>query len=193
MTGKTHIAIGATVGLMISIGQPIETQFMLILSSVIGSLIPDLDHPKAKLNQKLLIFNNKLYSTLFYLMLAVGLFYLYSITDNFLFRLSGIISAFIGISTHRGFTHSLVGLFLFSWVVKLITTRFNLNSIYIGFVIGYTLHLVADFFTIKGIKLFFPLNVSISSPIILNPNKMYENLVFNFLCIYSMYLLLKII
>jgi inner membrane protein len=193
MTGKTHIAIGTTVGLILSIGQPMETQIMLVLSSVIGSLMPDLDHPKAKLNQKLLIFKNKIYSTIFYLSLSFGFRYLFLHTDNIVYKLLGILTLLIGISTHRSFTHSLLGLFFVAYIVKIIAYKYNLYPVFLGFTIGYALHLLADFFTIKGIKLFFPLAFNVSSPIILNPNKMYENLVFNLLCIYSVYLLLKVI
>ncbi|NMB27491.1 MAG: metal-dependent hydrolase, partial [Tissierellia bacterium] len=47
MTGKTHVAIGIAAGLTISFGQRVENQLILVLASALGSLIPDLDHPKA--------------------------------------------------------------------------------------------------------------------------------------------------
>ena len=55
MTGKTHMAIGVAAGLTVSVQQPLQNQIMIVLASVLGSLIPDLDHPKSKLNQKLLL------------------------------------------------------------------------------------------------------------------------------------------
>ena len=189
MTGKTHIAIGITIGLTISSGQPVENQLILVLASALGSLIPDLDHPKSKLNQKLLFIKNKLYSTLFYLSIAIGSIYLYLTTDNNIFGLLGVISFLIGISTHRGFTHSIVGLLLFSWMVKIFTLKYNLFFIHSGFVAGYASHLVADFFTVKGIKLFYPVDSSISSPIIIKTNSLFENIIFLFLSLYSMFLL----
>lgn len=45
--------------------------------------------------------------------------------------------------------------------------------------IGYVLHLVAGFFSIKGIKLFYPLKTSVSSPIMIrefNPHFLYYSL-----------------
>lgn len=191
MTGKTHIAIGVTVGLILSAGQPVENQLILVISSALGSLIPDLDHPKSKLNQKLLIFKNKLYSSIFYLSLTAAFTYLFFFTGNNIFKLLGIITFLIGTSSHRGFTHSIIGFLLFSWMVKLITIEYHINSIYIGFRIGYLLHLVADFFTLKGIKLFFPLDTNISSPIILKPNTILEDLIFVWLAIYSVFLLIN--
>lgn len=190
MTGKTHIAIGVTVGLILSDGQPVENKIILVLSAALGSLVPDLDHPKAKLNQKLLIFKNKLYSSLFYFALAAGFACLFLFSGNFVFKLLGILSFLIGTSNHRGFTHSIIGFLLFSWMVKLVTSDYQLNSIYLGFTTGYMLHLIADFFTLKGIKLFFPVNENISSPIILKPNTILEELIFICLSIYSLFLLI---
>lgn len=77
MTGKTHMAIGIVAGLTASADQPLENQLVLVMASVLGSLLPDLDHPKAKLNQKLLIFKNKFYRVLFYLSFAAGFTYLF--------------------------------------------------------------------------------------------------------------------
>jgi len=189
MTGKTHIAIGITAGLILSSGQPVENQLILILSSALGSLVPDLDHPKSKLNQKLLFINNKFYSALFYLSLTAGSIYLYFSTGNYVFSILGVITLLIGISIHRSFTHSIVGILLFSWIMKIVTLKYNLPSLYSGFVLGYVLHLVADFFTVKGIKLFFPLNLSISSPIIIKTSSVSENIIFTLLSLYSMFLL----
>lgn len=190
MKGKTHIAIGVTVGLVLSAGQPIENQLTLVLSAALGSLVPDLDHPKAKLNQKLLFFKNKFYSLLFYLALTAGFTCLFLFNGNFVFKLLAIISFLIATSSHRGFTHSIIGFLLFSMMAKLVTEEYKLYDIYLGFTTGYLLHLVADFFTLKGIKLFFPLDENISSPIILKPNTMLEEFIFICLSIYSLYLLI---
>lgn len=191
MKGKTHIAIGVTVGLILSAGQPVENQLTLVLSAALGSLVPDLDHPKSKLNQKLLLFKNKLYSSLFYLSLTAGFACLSFFTGNFVFKLLAIISFLIGTSTHRGFTHSIIGFLLFSLMAKLVTEEYQLYDIYSGFTTGYLLHLVADFFTLKGIKLFFPLDENISSPIILKPNTILEDMIFISLSIYSLFLLIS--
>lgn len=193
MTGKTHMAIGIVAALTISVGQPIENQLVLVAASVTGSLIPDLDHPKAKLNQKLLIIRNEIYRVLFYLSLATGFIYLYFLTENNIFGLLGIVTLFIGLSSHRGFTHSIIGFLAVSYMVKLATVKYNLSLVYSGFIIGYVLHLLADFFTIKGVRLFFPLKTNISSPIIIKPNSEFENILFVLLTIYSIFLLYNFI
>ncbi|MDR7855647.1 metal-dependent hydrolase [Tissierella sp.] len=193
MTGKTHMAIGIVAALTVSVGQPIENQLVLVAASVIGSLIPDLDHPKAKLNQKLLFIKNEIYRVLFYLSLAIGFIYLYFLTENNIFGLLGIVTLFIGLSSHRGFTHSIIGFLTVSYMVKLMTAKYNLSLVYSGFIIGYVLHLLADFFTIKGVRLFFPLKTNISSPIIIKPNSEFEDILFVLLTIYSIFLLYNFI
>ena len=189
MTGKTHVAIGIVAGLTISVGQPIENQLVLVLTSVIGSLIPDLDHPKAKLNQKLLFLKNEFYRTLFYLSLAAVFAYFYLQTQNNVFGLLTIMTFFIGISSHRSFTHSIIGFLVVSSIVNLIAVKYRLPFISSGFVIGYVLHLVADFFTVKGIQLFYPLKTDISSPIIIRTDSAMEDIIFTLLSLYSVFLL----
>lgn len=189
MTGKTHVAIGIVAGLTISAEQPLENQLILVLASVLGSLVPDLDHPKAKLNRKLLFIKNKFYKTLFYLSLAAGFIYFYFQAENNVFGLLGLMTFFIGISSHRSFTHSIVGLLVASSIVKL----FAVPSIYAGFVIGYVLHLIADLFTIKGIKLFYPLKTNISSPVVINTNNGLEDIIFILLSLYSLFLVFNYI
>ncbi|HLR33918.1 MAG TPA: metal-dependent hydrolase [Tissierellales bacterium] len=191
MTGKTHIAIGIAAGLTVSSGQPIENQLALILASAIGSLVPDLDHPKAKLNQKFLLIKNNTYRTFFYLFLSGLFLYLYFVVNNKTFGLLGIVTFFIGISEHRGFTHSIVGFLISISIVKIVTSKYGFPPIYTGFTLGYALHLAADFFNPKGIKLFYPLKNNISSPITVKTYSSAEKLIFIFLNVYSILLLFK--
>lgn len=193
MTGKTHIAIGISAGLTISSNLPAEKQLILIGASVIGSLAPDLDHPAAKLNQKFLLFNNKFYKTMFYLGLSSIFVLLYFSTDNQVFGLLAIAAFLIAMSNHRGFTHSILGFLIFASIIEIITSKYNLPYIYSGFTVGYVLHLVADFSTPKGIKLFYPLNTNVSSPITIKTNSSKEKILFTVLSIYSFILLLQFI
>lgn len=191
MTGKTHIAIGIAAGLTISYNQPIENQLFLVLASTIGSLAPDLDHPKARLNQKFLLFKNNFYRVIFYLSLSSFFLYLYFVINNKILGLLSIVTFLLGISTHRGLTHSIIGFLISISIIKIATVDYGLYSIYTGFTLGYALHLVADFFNPKGIKLFYPLNKNISSPITIKTNGIIERIIFVFLNIYSIFLLLK--
>ncbi|WP_042680064.1 metal-dependent hydrolase [Anaerosalibacter massiliensis] len=193
MTGKTHMAVGIATGLALSTGKPLREQLILLTASAIGSLVPDLDHPKSKLNQRILVFKNRIFKVLSYLIIGVGLIYLGSALEDIVFKILGIALMLTGISSHRGFTHSLLGFFLFSSIVQIYSIRFDLNEIYIGFNIGYILHLVMDFFTPQGIQLFFPLTENISSPITIKTNGEGENLIFIGSSFYSIYFLVQLI
>lgn len=191
MTGKTHVAMGIAAALTITQGQPLENQLLMVITTALSSLFPDLDHPKSKLNQKILFFKTKFFKTLFYLGIA-GLFaYAYMKTNILVLLFLGLASGLIGISIHRGFTHSLIGLLAYSLLVKFIATEYNIEYIYTGFVLGFTLHLVADFFTSQGIKLFYPIKKNISSPIVIKTNNSAEKLIFIVLSFYSLILILR--
>lgn len=193
MTGKTHIAIGVAAGLTLSLGKPINEQIFIVAASALGSLIPDLDHAKSKLNQKLLIFKRELYRIIFFIAISALFLYLYMQSLNTIFALLSIIFLFIGVSTHRGFTHSILGFLIFAYIIKNITDPFNLDSIAKAISLGYLSHLLADFLTPKGIKLFYPLNTNIASPIIINPNSGIDTVIFTIASIYSLALLFKLI
>ncbi|WP_077369385.1 metal-dependent hydrolase [Anaerosalibacter sp. Marseille-P3206] len=189
MTGKTHVAIGVAAALTISYNQPVESQLVLVTSAAIGSLIPDLDHPKGKLNQKLLLINNNFYRALFYLSISSIFMYLYYRMGNKIFMLLSLVSCLVGISSHRSFTHSIIGFLLASSIIKMGTLKFNLPSIYTGFVVGYALHLIADSFNPKGIRLFYPIKANISFPITIKTNSKAEKTIFLLLSIYCICLL----
>ncbi|MBC8591381.1 metal-dependent hydrolase [Wansuia hejianensis] len=191
MTGKTHMAIGVLAGLALSTDQPMETKLIIVLASTLGSLIPDIDHPKARLNQKLLLLKNKFYRSLFYLSLAGGFIYLYIIREDILFGLLAIMTFFTGISSHRGFTHSLLGFVIATYIVKIISITYKIPYIYSSFAIGYLSHLIGDFLTPKGIKLFYPLDINISSPITIQIDSNFENIIVALLGIYSLYFLFQ--
>lgn len=191
MTGKTHVAIGVAAALTLSLDYPPENLIILVLASSLGSLVPDLDHPKGKLNQKLLRKTNKLYKTLFFIILGSIFMYLYFLKDIKPLLIISVIFFLLGISGHRGFTHSIIGFLGSIYIVRIGALKYNLPFIYYGFLLGYMLHLIADFFTPMGIKLFYPLNVNISAPITIKTNSSIEGIVFILVSIYSIILLFK--
>ncbi|MCQ4923013.1 metal-dependent hydrolase [Tissierella carlieri] len=191
MTGKTHVVIGITAALTVSFGQPVENQLIVVLASAVSSLIPDLDHPKGKLNQKILLINNNFYRILFYLSLGSLFMYLYYSNQISVFLYLGLISFLIGISSHRGFTHSIIGFLASTSIVTLGTVNYGLTSVYSGFAIGYVLHIIADLFTTKGVKLFYPLKNNISFPIKIKTNSKAEKIIFRLLSIYCACLLFR--
>ena len=47
MTGKTHMVVGATAAVALSGGVPLVSLPLAVICSVIGSLVPDIDHPNS--------------------------------------------------------------------------------------------------------------------------------------------------
>ena len=191
MTGKTHVAIGVATALTLSLDKSPENLIILVLASSLGSLVPDLDHPKAKLNQKLLWKNNKIYKTLFFIALGSIFMFLYFSKNIKPLLIISVVFFLLGISSHRGFTHSILGFLASIYMVRIGTLKYNLPFIYYGFMLGYILHLVADFFTPMGIKLFYPLNVNVSSPITIRTNSKTEKIIFMLLSVYSIFLMFR--
>lgn len=194
MTGKTHITVGIAAGLTLAAGNSIENQVILILAAAVGSLIPDLDHPRSKINQRVLLFKNKLFKMITYSLMGVGLIYLDTILngpENRTLRLLGLILILVGLSRHRGFTHSLFGLVLFSGIVYIGTLNYNQYAAFVGFVIGYVSHLVLDLITVQGIELLYPYDKNIKIPLGIKTNGMVENLILSVTSIYSALVLLQ--
>lgn len=191
MTGKTHTAIGIAAALTMAINKPPEEILVLVLAASLGSLVPDLDHPKAKLNQILLKKNNNFYKTFFFIGISGAFMYLYFLKNANAFWVLSLITFLFGVSTHRGFTHSIVGFLSIMAIMKIYKLDLTFPNIYHGFSIGYVLHLVADFFTPMGIKLFYPLNKYISSPITFKTNGKFEKIIFMGISFYSVFLLLR--
>lgn len=192
MTGKTHITVGVATGLTLAIGYPKESQAILIAAAVVGSLIPDLDHPRSKINQRVLLFKNKLFKMITYSLMGLVLIYLDYVlyaSGNKTLRLIGLALILIGISRHRGFTHSLLGLILFSSIVYIGTMKFNLYEAFIGFAIGYASHLFMDLLTEKGIYLLFPVDKRVRIPLGIKTSGFEEYIILMVTSIYSLYII----
>ncbi|KGG81317.1 metal-dependent hydrolase [Caloranaerobacter azorensis] len=193
MKGKTHVMLGVAAGITAISDYSLEKGIIFISSTVLGSLMPDIDHPKSKLNQKLLFKKNRIFKFVFYIILSLGCIYFGISLNNKLLKILSITLAFTGLSHHRGFTHSLLGLLLFSMVVKILAIRYNLIGAYKGFVIGYISHLIADSFTKGGIELFYPCSIKIMFPFTIKSGGNEEELILKGLYFYLIYVLLKFI
>lgn len=189
MTGKTHTAIGMAIGFTLGFKKPIEAQLAIITASTLGALAPDLDHPKGELNQKLLLINNNFYKTAFYLIVGIIFLCIYIQNNSSLFILLGLFSFALAISSHRSFTHSILGLILFSAIIRLILMEYGLSPIYKGFIMGYASHLLADSFTAKGIKLFYPIKTNVVFPLKVKTSSFAEKLIFFLLILYCLVVL----
>lgn len=72
--------------------------------------------------------------------------------------------------SHRGLSHSLLGLFLVDKIVYLTFPKIfngsyiNAELVYFSLMIGYISHLLADSFTEEGLPLLFPFNIKFGFP-----------------------------
>ena len=163
MKGREHLAIGITATSIMGLAilnldkdQNLNYFIPLISGSIIGSYLPDIDAEKSKASQ---IFNKVLVITL----LLFALIYKMNITNNVMEVLSSVIIQnkyslyFIilitlgKLSPHRMFTHKWFGTMLFFYTI------YNIGNIYLtlGFIMGYTLHIVGDRFSANGKHLNF--------------------------------------
>ncbi|QFF98078.1 metal-dependent hydrolase [Psychrobacillus glaciei] len=89
-----------------------------------------------------------------------------------------------GIFGHRSFTHSLVFLLLMGALLHSFLTN---ESITAGILIGMSSHFILDMATKNGIKLLFPLKVTVRFPLTTRTGGAVENLVFAALSLLSVY------
>lgn len=160
--GKTHMVLGIlTTGWLTKIDN-IETGLIAVGASIMGSLMPDVDHKDAIL-RKTIRFESKTNYELVGLAIAGGLVHEVIKKGSFILPIiSAVLIAIlcnhvINTSGHRGITHSLLGLMMFG-----ILAFFLLKAAVVPFIIGYSMHLVGDMVTNSGIPLIYPDETKIS-------------------------------
>ncbi len=156
MTGKTHMIIGIAASLYILPKLGYNPGIAALSAAALGGLIPDMDHPKSKINQRILPIKNKLGKMLIYSGIGSLLIYYNDFKSNHI-TLAGIILIMIGMSHHRGFTHSIVGVSIISVITFHMLNPIVPISIIISFCVGVTSHVLADYMTKEGVELFYPL------------------------------------
>ena len=85
---------------------------------------------------------------------------------------------------HRSFTHSLLFLILMAFIMDAFVPY---RSLIIGILLGMASHLILDMGTKKGIKLFFPVKISVRFPLTIKTGSKGERVVFALLCMLSLY------
>lgn len=95
--------------------------------------------------------------------------------------LSKIISTLFG---HRSFTHSLLFLFLIGILLNSLVTN---ESIVAGILVGMASHYILDMATKNGIKLLYPIKVTVRFPITTKTGGAVEDVVFAALSLLTVY------
>ncbi|AJA48843.1 hypothetical protein CPAST_c27760 [Clostridium pasteurianum DSM 525 = ATCC 6013] len=159
MTGKTHAVMGASVGIAISSKIPGELSIIAVIILIISSLLPDIDHPKSIFNKYILPVKNKMVKVSVYggigtILIVFNIFYR-NIPELMVIGMVLIIVAF---SSHRmGFTHSILGMIVFAFIVNYRALQYNNIYLVYYFIIGYSTHIIGDMCTNRGVPLFYPL------------------------------------
>lgn len=177
MMKKTHVITGVTLSSAVAIAGGISITPMFIIMAAIGSIFPDLDHPKGALNQKILLVNNGMFKLITYLLLA-GLMYFYgsNYIDSKLIIFIVIIFTTIGFSRHRSVTHSLFGSGFIAVFLYVLNSLYGINII-LPFTFGILTHILADMFNPEGVELLWPSKKNISFPITVSTGGIGETIV----------------
>lgn len=145
MTGRTHDLAAFTALAVVMTSSPLPqmtlaTALVAFSANMIGGLAPDIDQPTA---------------TLWNRIRAGGI-------------IGRIVKPFLG--GHRYISHSLIGIFLFGFITRLILDGMssflivNMEIVWWAFMIGYVSHLIMDTFTTEGVPWLFPIPIKFGIP-----------------------------
>lgn len=162
MEKKTHIMCANTVSLSIIRPTTISELLITVSFATLGALLPDVDL-KDSVPDK--IFDRLMASLITIVVMSFIIKFLFNIdlyckirecSDIFSYIISisiFIIMAYLGSKTsHRSFTHSLLGCIIYSSILSYSFNRVALFS----FIFSYISHIILDLFNKKGIALFYP-------------------------------------
>lgn len=151
MLGKTHSAVGAASALVIlgstAAHHPIDLAVGAAVAGL-GGLLPDIDLGSEH--------SREVAITTAIALIVLGLKNFSPATLVGCFPLAFLEGAGLK-SNHRGFTHSILALGLFSLVAYLMIPKYAM-----WFAVGYASHLAIDLLNKKGESLFFPMHVKVS-------------------------------
>jgi len=158
MKGTTHAGIGLAVYIAVSDRLPGRFNYIGMAVVLGASLLPDIDHPKSLINRYILPFKNKGAKVTLYLCSGIiVLWFDYIYTNQPAYKALGAALIAVGLSSHRqGLTHSLLGMITFSFIIGYIGNKYNIKNITSCFILGYSLHLLGDMATNRGVPLFYP-------------------------------------
>lgn len=163
MEKKAHVAFGNAVALSVLRPTTIEGLLITVGVSTLSSVLPDVDLKNSdidKIFDKLMIVVCTFFITCFGLdkIFNLGLVEIvknYNALPKYLVSIVlFIVLSFVSSKTpHRSFTHSIMGVIIFSLIVKF---GFD-NNVLFPFIIGMISHVFLDIFNMTGLELFYPI------------------------------------
>lgn len=157
MKGTTHIFGGLAAAIIWQkyTKTTIQEPIFFYSAALMGSVIPDICHPKSLIGRRLPI-------------------------------LSRTFSKIFG---HRSLSHSLLFMFLLYILIQQITF-YGMPSIKSGILIGVGSHIFLDSMTAQGVKLFYPLKLTVRLPLYIRTGSLIgENLISLSLVLFTCYVL----
>jgi inner membrane protein len=156
MQGKTHMVIGSAASILLLPKLGYDPDIVTTAVAAVSALICDIDHPKAMINQRILPVKNKMAKIIVYAGAGAFLLYKNMTIGNPILTMIGALLIAIGLSHHRGFTHSIIGVSAISFVLLNLLKNLNVDNFLIAAVVGLVSHPISDCFTKDGIEILYP-------------------------------------
>lgn len=190
MMKKTHVSVGVTLSSIVAILAGFKITPIFIISSILGAIFPDIDHPKSSINTRILLIKNGMfklitYCIFAYLIMSYGAKYI----DMKVIYYTAIMFVVIGMSKHRSITHSFVGFIGMVIMTKLLRAKYGVDII-TPFSIGIASHIILDMFNPQGVELLWPYKKNYRFPIQVSTGSIGESIFCYMLLIVPIYLLI---
>ena len=163
MEKKTHVALGNLVSLAYLQPTSVSGLMITVGSATLGSILPDVDLKDSTTDK---LFDRLI--TSFITVIIVGVFVNYFFDINIYHKIKEFsniynyilcvvvfsIMSYMGSKTHhRSFTHSILGLFIYSFILSY---GFK-ETVVVPFFMAYLSHILIDLLNKKGLTLFYPI------------------------------------
>lgn len=155
MKGISHAIIGTSLAFVAFRQLNINYAAAPLAASLVGSVLADIDEDDSMINSFVPLHYKKL---IYLLSSCIMMYYAYNAKDIKLL-LAAIVVLLIYASSHRGFTHSLFAVFIFSMPVM------EYRHAFIAFTVAYMSHLICDLINVKGLQLLWPAPMRFRLPI----------------------------
>lgn len=168
MEKKTHIACGNLISLSVVQPKTVSGLLITIGVSTLGSLLPDVDLKDSTTDK---LFDRLTTSLITIIIMSVIINYFFNINlyntikeynsiFNYIICITiFIIMSYLGSKTnHRSFTHSILGLFIYTIILAY---SFNSTIVLIYF-ISHLSHIILDILNKKGVSLLYPFKFKFS-------------------------------
>ena len=159
MMSRTHLAVGVGTALAITMPQNTRECCLAVMGGAIGGVLPDidiLDNDKVVLRGQMVAWGVALAAVLFDFITGGSIYrsFLFRNKETMMVGLVAFIMLFVFgvLQPHRGFTHSILGAFLYIYAIHMICP-----IVAPMFAAGFFSHILIDLLNKKGMRLFFPL------------------------------------